>query len=291
MILLIATRLCGAIAAKLDQPVLVGEILAGVAVGVIGLQLGESWFLQASNEDHHLMALTDLGIFFLMLLGGFEMLPSDLTESSRDGLFIAIIAMLLPLASGFLLGWFWLPESDLKLAQSLFLGTTLAITAVPVTIRVFHDFHMLDSSIGKLVVSAAVFDDLLSLVLLSILLAIINTGQLPELSTLLLILARVFVFLAIAFVVGSYLMKPLAGFIPLSNVEQMPFSFLLLMGFALAIVAEILGLHFILGAFSAGLFFGKQTISKEIYEDLHAKLSAITAGFLAPIFLPQLDCD
>ena len=288
LILLVATRLCGAIAAKLDQPVLVGEILAGVAIGLVSVQFGGGLAITANDEDHHLMALADLGIFFLMLLGGFEMRPRDLAESSREGFAIALFAMLLPLIGGFFIGWQWLPQSELKLAQALFIGTALAITAVPVTIRVFHDFHMLKTHIGKVVISAAVFDDLLSLILLSVLIAIINTGELPGFISLGIIGIRVLAFLLVAFIAGQYLMKPLARFIATSAVEQMPFSFLLLMGIALALVAELLGLHFILGAFAAGLFFGKHTVNKKVYKDLHVKLSAITSGFLAPIFFASI---
>lgn len=288
LVLLLATRFCGVIAAKLDQPVLVGEILAGVAIGMLAARFNEPWIIAVSAEDHHLMALTELGIFFLMLYGGFEMRPKDLAESSREGFFIAFFAMLLPLVCGFYIGWLWLPESDLKLAQSLFIGTALAVTAVPVTIRVFLDFNMLNTHIGKVVVSAAVFDDLLSLVLLSVLIAIINTGQLPGLVSLGIISLRVLAFLMIAFLAGQYLMKPLARFAAASVVEQMPFTFLLLMGMALALIAELLGLHFILGAFAAGLFFGKHTVNENIYQDLNVKLGAITSGFLAPIFFASI---
>ncbi len=291
LILLIATRVCGAIASRFGQPVLVGELLAGIVLGIVAAELGSQVFSFELSSDHHLMALADLGIFFLMLLGGFEMRPSDLVESSYKGLVIAVTAMLLPLASGFYVGWLWLPESELHFAQSLFVGTALAITAVPVTIKMFMDIDMLHSSIGRLVVSAAVFDDFLSLILLSVLIAIINTGQLPDYSVLSLILLKVVTFLVIIFLVGKYIMPPLARYAASLKVEEMVFSFLLLAGAVFAVLAELLGLHFILGAFAAGLFFGRHTISKKVYKDLHSKLSAITTGFLAPIFFASIGIE
>ena len=291
LVLLIATRLCGIIASKLKQPVLVGEILAGIALGLIVAEYGSEFLSLELSNDHHLMALSDLGIFFLMLLGGFEMRPRDLVESSYKGLIIAVIAMLLPLLSGFYLAWHWLPGSELRFAQSLFVGTSLAITAVPVTIKVFMDLHILESSIGKLVVSAAVFDDFLSLILLSVLIAIINTGSFPELGVLLLIFLKVLIFLALVFLLGNYAMQPLARFSATLKLEEIVFSFLLLVAAGFAVLAEILGLHFILGAFAAGLFFGKHTVNENTYDNLHGKLSAMTTGFLAPIFFASIGIE
>ncbi|MEZ5489270.1 MAG: cation:proton antiporter [Gammaproteobacteria bacterium] len=291
LILLIATRVCGSVASRFGQPVLVGELLAGIVLGIVAGQLDRQIFSFELSSDHHLMALSDLGIFFLMLLGGFELRPRDLVESSYRGLIIAVTAMLVPWLSGFYVGWLWLPESDLRFAQSLFVGTALAITAVPVTIRMFMDIGMLQSNIGKLVVSAAVFDDFLSLILLSILVAIINTGQLPDYSILSLILLKVLLFLVVTFLLGKYLMPLLARYAASIKVEEMIFSFLLLAGAVFAVLAEFLGLHFILGAFAAGLFFGKHTISKKVYKDLHRKLSAITTGFLAPIFFASIGIE
>jgi len=288
LILLVTTRFFGALAAKVGQPVLAGELIAGIAIGILGTKFGSNLFSIELSSDHHLMALSDLGIFFLMLLGGFEMRPKDLIESSSSAFIIAVSAMLVPLLSGFLIAWLWLAESDFRFAQSLFVGTALAVTAVPVTIKVFMDMKMLGSRVGKLVVSAAVFDDFLSLILLSVLIAIINTGQLPNVSVLIPILLKVFVFLVIVFVLGTYLMRPLARYVANQDIEELVFSFLLLAGAGFAIVAELLGLHFILGAFAAGLFFGRHTISKSVYNDLHGKLSAITTGFLAPIFFASI---
>ena len=86
-------------------------------------------------------------------------------------------------------------------------------------------------------------------------------------------------------------MPPLARYAASLKVEEMTFSFLLLVGAFFAVLAEVLGLHFILGAFAAGLFFGKHTISQEVYSDLHTKLSGITTGFLAPIFFASIGIE
>jgi len=292
LVLLVATRLCGVLAARLKQPVLVGELVAGVMLGlIVGVLADNGVPLLDLTGDHHFMTLADLGIFFLMLLGGMEMRPQELVESSVTTMVVATSAMLVPLSGGFAIAWYWLPDSDLKFAQSLFVGTALAITAVPITIGVLMDIQMLKTRIGKLIVSAAVFDDLLSLVLLSVLTAIISTGQLPSGIDLVMIFARVIGFLAVVMVLGKMVLPSIARFVTNLRIEQMEFSFLLVLGLVFAVFAELMGLHFILGAFAAGLFFGRETFSREVYDDLHKTVSAITTGFLAPIFFASIGLE
>lgn len=288
LVLLVATRLCGAIAVRLSQPALVGELVAGVVLGLVLGMFTDDVPLLDLMGDHHFMTLTDLGIFFLMLMGGLEMRPRELVESSTMSIAVATSAMLVPLLGGFAMAWFWLPESELQFAQSLFVGTALAITAVPVTIKVLMDMNLLKTRVGKLIVSAAVFDDLLSLILLSVLTAIISTGQLPDGMDLAMIFVRVVLFLGIVIALGKVVMPLVARFVANLGVEEMEFSFLLVLGIVFAFLAELLGLHFILGAFAAGLFFGHETISKGVYEDLRKKVAAITTGFLAPIFFASI---
>lgn len=288
LILLAATRLFGALAVWVKLPVLVGELVAGVALGLIIGWTGDTLPVNGVAHDEHFIALTDLGIFFLMLLGGVEMRPRELLDSRGRSLVIAISAMLLPLLSGFAFAWAWLPESELRFAQSLFVGTALAITAVPATIKVLMDMGLLKTPVGQMIVSAAVFDDILSLILLSVLTAILLTGSPPSLAGIGLLLAKVLFFFAVTFGVGRYLMPKLAQQVAGWAVEEIEFSFLLVVGTLFAIFAEACGLHFILGAFAAGLFFGRQTINEAAYDDVRRKVSAITTGFLAPLFFASI---
>jgi Kef-type K+ transport system membrane component KefB len=72
------------------------------------------------------------------------------------------------------------------------------------------------------------------------------------------------------------------------RIQEFEFSFLLIAGLAFSMFAELAGLHFILGAFAAGLFFGRETVNAEVYEDLRAKVSTITVGFFAPVFFASI---
>lgn len=289
LVLLFVTRVSGEIASRLGQPVLVGELVSGILLGVVAHQFsGALPVLSALPENEVFTALTDLAIFFLMLLAGVEMSPRELTESSRSALWVAIGGLLLPLASGFALGWVFLPESDYRLAQALFLATALAITAVPVSVKVLMDLGKLDSPVGKTIVSAAVFDDVFSLILLAVLTAVIQTGTFPGVVELALLLGKVLAFFVLASLIGRYVFPWLGSKVKRIQADEFEFSGLVMAALAYALLAEALGIHFILGAFLAGLFFVRQTVDEGVYQALRARLSTFTSGFLAPLFFASI---
>jgi Kef-type K+ transport system membrane component KefB len=289
LVLLVITRAFGELAERLGQPALLGELLSGVGLGLLVSRYAATFpVLSGIEEDRVFRAITDLGIFFLMLLAGLDLRPGELASSARRGIPVAFGGLLLPLALGLALGWTVLPESPLKLGQTLFIGVALSITAVPVSARVLMDLGKLDSPIGRLIVSAAIFDDILSLVLLAALTSVIRTGTAPELSALAGLAGRIALFLGVTVLVAHYLLPALARRIRVLRIQEFEFSFLLIVGLAFAMFAEFAGLHFILGAFAAGLFFGRETVNAEVYEDLRAKVSTITVGFLAPVFFASI---
>jgi Na+:H+ antiporter len=289
LVLLVITRACGEIAVRFGQPALVGELVSGIILGMLVARFGTELPLLANlNENPVFQAITDLGVFFLMLLAGMEMRPRDITNTSGRAFFVALSGLLIPLLAGFCLGWLFLPESGVKVAQAMFIGTALSITAVPVAIRVLIDLDLLDTQAGKVVVSAAVFDDIFSLVLLAILTALISSGDFPGIQGLLLILGRTLLFFAITITVGRFVMPLLGSRVKRLKSDEFDFSFLLIMALGFAVLAELLHLHFILGAFVAGLYFGRRTIDSPTFTDVEKKVSAISGGFLGPIFFASI---
>jgi len=119
LVLLVATRFAGEVAERLKQPALVGELVAGIALGMLFTAYSDTFPVLAHlPDDEVFIGITDLAILFLMLLAGLEMKPRELAKVSGRALAVAAGGMVLPLAMGFSLGWYFLPESDLKLAQS-----------------------------------------------------------------------------------------------------------------------------------------------------------------------------
>lgn len=289
LVLLFATRFSGEVVTRFGQPALVGELLAGIALGVIAHQFeGFLPVLAELDEDQVFIALTDLAIFFLMLLAGVEMSPRELTESSRSAFWVALGGLLVPMAGGFALGWVFIPESDYRFAQSLFLATALAITAVPVSVKVLMDLGHLESPVGKTIVSAAVFDDVFSLMLLAVLTAVLKTGELPGVAMIGVLIGKILLFFVITGLIGYFVFPWLGRQVKRIKAAEFEFSGLVIAALGFALIAEALGVHFILGAFLAGLFFVRRTVDDETYQGLRARLATFTTGFLAPLFFASI---
>lgn len=289
LILLVVTRIGAEIAVRFRQPALVGELLAGVLLGLVVVMAPESAEAIAElDNDKTFQAVLDLAVFFLMLLAGIETHPRDLARASGKAVPIALGGMLLPFALGFLLAWWWLPPSEWHLAQSLFLGVALAITAVPVAVKVLMDLGQLKTPVGQAIVAAAVLDDLLSLALLAVLTAVISTDEAVTAGSLLLILANVTAFLAVALLSGRYLLPWIGKHLAKLVSDHSEMSLLLIFALALSVLAEFMQMHFLIGAFAAGVVFTRNVAGKTIHERLQKQTEAFTLGFLAPVFFASI---
>jgi Kef-type K+ transport system membrane component KefB len=223
-----------------------------------------------------------------MLLAGIEMRPRDLAGVSGRAVPIAVVGMLLPFLFGLGLGWWWLPQSEWKLAQSLFIGVALAVTAVPAAVKVLLDLEQLKTRVGRTIIAAAVMDDVISLVLLAILTAIISTDQDFSSGRLAVIGVNVAIFFAIAWSSGRYLLPMIGGYVKRLDMEHAEFSLLIIYGLGLAVLAELLKMHFLIGAFAAGVFFNRNVAGATTYDRLRTQTEALTMGFLAPVFFASI---
>jgi Kef-type K+ transport system membrane component KefB len=289
LVLLIVTRIFGELTVRLRQPALLGELISGICLGMLVHQYDQTFpVLAGLAENDVFKAITDLGIFFLMLLGGIELSPVKLFKASKGALVVALGGMIIPFSLGLGLSYLVLPDSDIQVAQALFLGTVMAITAVPVSIKSLIDLGKLDTNVGQTIVSAAVIDDTLSLIMLAVLTGFLQSGSIPGVMALSLLLGKVLLFFIVSSLLGHFLFPAIGKYLKKSQAEEFEFSMLLIAALAYALLAEALGMHFILGAFLAGLFFRRRTISDKAYDDILSKTNGITAGFLAPIFFASI---
>jgi len=289
LMVLATTRICGELAERFGQTAILGEIIGGIGLGIIIHETSARFSaLGRANYDDSFTAITDLAIFFLMLLAGVELKPRKIVEASRRAVVIALGGFLVPLGAGFALGWMFLPDSQLKTAQSLFIGTALAITAIPVAVKILMDIGRLDTKVGNLIVSAAIFDDVFSLILLTILIGVINTGAMPQATDIIGILLKVTVFFLVTFALGLLVIPKIGRWLGKSLSADFDISAIVLYALGYAYFAELMGLHFILGAFVAGMFFNRTTLDTDLYDGIVTKLSGITNGFLAPIFFASI---
>ena len=285
LILLTVSRIAAEISQRLGQAPLVGELIAGVGLGILAHQQADALPILSGLSDNEVFTgISDLAIFFLMMLAGMELRPKDMASAGGRASSIAIGGMLIPVIAGVGLAWLYIPQSDYWFAQSIFLAVALAITAVPVAVRVLMDLDQLNTEMGRTIVSAAVIDDALSLVLLGILTAILASEALPGMGEILTIIGQTTLFFLIAVLVGQFVFPRLGDLLQKLHIEESGFSMLLIAALSYAMLAEALGVHFILGAFLAGLFFGRRTVLQQDHEAVEARVKGITAGFFAPIF-------
>lgn len=288
-LILVVARLFGEVALRFGQAQLLGEVLAGVAIAVAAPFVVDQVPVLANlgdSEPVHLVS--EFGIFFLILLFGIEMRPGELSSASRTSLFVAVGGVVVPLAAGIGLGLAFLPDTPAQAAQALFVGVALSITAVAVAGRVLSDFRLLHHRVGRTILTAAVFDDIFGLVLLAVLTAFIATGHLPPVGELLWLLAKVAVFFAVTVVGSRYLYGWTARVLGAAESRAAGFTTLMVVGFAFAAFAEWMGMHFIMGAFVAGLFFEPRLIGESAYNGIKDGIGVITYGLLAPVFFASI---
>lgn len=264
----------GMVFRRLKLPILLGELLAGLVFGPALFGVFHD------NETIHVLA--ELGIFFLMLHAGLETSPKDLIHSSKKSLGIATGGVLLPLLLGYGVGIYFGYTS----IQSFFIGMSLSITAISVTTKIFKDFKYNKSKVAHLVMGAAIVDDIAAFLLLSIILGMVNSGgMLPPMEVLLLV-GKVALFFGGVIFAGTKLIPVFSKVF--SDHGYKAFTFTLIIALAFGWFAEVIGLHYILGAYLAGLFVKEEIVHPKVYQKIEDRLFGLSYSFLGPIFFVSL---
>jgi Na+:H+ antiporter len=282
VIILVATRLLGEFSQRLRLPPLVGELAAGIIIG--------PYVLKLVTPDESLNVISDLGVFFLMLLAGLQMDPRQIRKAGLRGGILSVIAFSLPYVGGFGIAALF----GLGMLQSMFVGLLLSITAVPVSTIVLMQFGILETKLGNTVITAAVINDIFSLVVLSIVLQLhgANGAEVNIMETTINSVIKILLFIGGIFLVdilfrkanvwfqrrGTYFFEKL-------HTKEAAFGILLISTILVSVIAQVvIGLHFIIGTFFSGLIVYKEIIRKENFERVYGIISAISFGFFAPIF-------
>lgn len=288
IVLLVATRLGGALFARTGQPASMGEIAAGILLIPLASLSFAPAFIVALPQSPFLEIAAEFGIFAVLLLAGVEMRPREVVAQSNAALAVALGGVILPLAGGFSLAWTFLPDTPLRLAQAFLVGVALSISAIPVAVRVLMDMRLLHGRVGEMIVSAAVLDDVIGLILLAVALSMIRTGGVPDAGTILVLLGQVGLFFAVAVGAGVHVEPHFYRWVAQLRIPAPLFSGLLVVALAYAALAEALGMDFILGPFVAGLFFDPETVGEDDHASVKASLADLTNGLLGPLFFASI---
>ena len=251
-LILLSARLFAPLAQKLGFPAVLGELLLGVLLGNLSL-FGFHYF-DSVAKDPIIAFIAELGVIVLLLQIGLETRLADLVRVGGRATAVAAIGIVAPFALGaYLVGPLLLPGQSQN--AYLFLGATLAATSVGITGRVFRDLGRLDSAEARIVLGAAVIDDVLGLVILAVVSGLVQAGKV-SLGETAWIIAEAGIFLGGSIWIGRLIAPHSSRWLAqLDAGPSMLFAQVLATGLFLAWLAHAIGLAPIIGAFAAGLLF------------------------------------
>lgn len=279
IIILSAAKIAGRISVKFGQPSVFGELLVGILLGPSFINLTHLSFVTDPHLEMVIEELGEIGVLLLMFLAGIELHLRDMAKSSRVSMYSGSLGVFLPVILGYLAGRFF----GMDQSSSIFLGLTLAATSVSISAQTLMELGYLRTKVGLGLLGAAVYDDIIVILFLSIFLAA-SDGSLTPMSVLLLI-GRMLLFFIITGGFGYFVLPRLLQKIGKINISQgvLTFSLVLLLIYGLA--AELIGnMAAITGTFFAGLFFSR-TLSKD---QIALGIQNLAYGFFVPIFFVSI---
>ncbi len=273
LILMIVVWTVAVILNRIGIPTVMGELVMGVIVGpsVLG------WIHPSEIID----VLAELGIFFIMLHTGVTTEPREFFAALRVSLGVAIVGALVPFGVSLAVALAF----GLPFISAVFVGLIMTATAVVVTLKILHDLGLQNTRVARVIIASCVIDDLFALVFFSLVLGIVNDGATNP-AALLLVAGKAALFFAVVTAFGYYLYPKFKT--AFSDRRGKALTFLLILGLGFGMLAEILGLHIILGAYFAGLFFEEKVASAELVQKVEDRLGGIAYSFLGPIFFISL---
>ncbi len=275
LVVLVAAKVAAEVAERIGVPAVVGEIVAGVVIGpsVLGLVGG----------DEVLRTLGEIGVILLLLEVGMEMDLVELGKVGRASLSVATVGVIAPLALG-LVAMEFVVGDDFN--TSLFVAAALTATSVGITARVFGDLRALATTEARVVLGAAVADDVMGLVVLTVVVRLVTEGSVSLLSVLGIVVVAVG-FLVVSGALGIRLAGPLFDLVErVSRSTGTLVAIALAFTLAFATLADAAKLAPIVGAFVAGIALSRARQADRIRSEL-----APVGHLFIPVFFLQIGID
>ena len=286
--LLVCGRLMGELMARLGQPAVMGQLIAGILLGPS--VLGEFWpageqalFPVDADQQAMIDAVAQLGILLLLLLTGMETDLSVVRNSRRAAFSTSICGIAIPFLFGFGLGELlpeaMLPDPGRRLITTLFLATALSISSVKIVAMVVRDVGFLRRTVGQVIVAAAIIDDTIGWIIMSVVFGLALHGAIDPYS-----LARSLIgtalFLGVSFTIGRKLVFWVIRWTNDQFLSELPvITAILAVAGLMALTTNAIGVHTVLGAFVAGILIGQSPIlTRHIAEQLR--------GLIVALFMP-----
>lgn len=273
LIILAGAWIGGAAAKKLGYPAILGELVIGIILGpaILGL-------LEMSEM---ISVLAEVGILLLMVYIGMEINFRDLGKASWPGLLAAVGGFVVPFAMGYYTILFFGGDS----MAALFVAIAVGVTSLATKSRILVDLKLLNTRIAYVLMAGALISDTAALIIFAGMLSFVDVGNIDTLG-LMWVAGKAILFFALTALAGIYLLPLLGRFLTQSKIRDrtLHFTLILIIVFGFSELAELAGLHSILGAFMAGLFIRDGVFNRQISKEINDIFHDISIGFLAPIF-------
>jgi Kef-type K+ transport system membrane component KefB len=267
VVMLATAKVFGAFAQWIGQPAVMGELVAGV---VLGMSVGG--VVDPKNETLHLLA--ELGVVILLFEIGLETDLRKLVQVGGASATVAVVGVVLPFALGYAVCWML----GLGNLVGIVAGATLTATSVGITARVLSDLNRLQEPEGQVILGAAIIDDVIGLVILAVVTGLTQGQKITALGV-----ARTTViaigFLAGTLLVGRLIVPPVVRWVSRVNLPGTPTMLAIILAFGLAWLASVAGSAMIIGAFAAGLLLRGTPHAHEIEKGV-----AHLGHFFVPLF-------
>jgi Kef-type K+ transport system membrane component KefB/mannitol/fructose-specific phosphotransferase system IIA component (Ntr-type) len=291
-VLLGCAKLAAEIAQKLGQPSILGEISVGIVLGptVLGRlrpHLYETLFPTTGPMPIVLDTVTTLGVVFFLLTAGLEIDLRSIFRQGKSALLVSIFGVAFPCGTGFLAAtlfpqYMGAQEGANPLIFALFVGTALAISALPVIAKILMDLNLLRTEVGTVIISSAMFDDLVGWILFSLVLGMLHpppgggVGDAVKHTILLVLL-----FVGLTLTVGRWLFDKILPFLQAhTSWPGGVLGFIFTLTLAGAAFTEYAGIHAVFGAFVIGIAVGESGhLRKRTSEHIHQIVTNVFAPF------------
>lgn len=278
-IVILAAKAGGYAATRLHQPAVLGELLVGLLLGPSLINLFHFGFFNPEHVQTILFELAEIGVIFLMFVAGLEVEIQEMLKAGKVALLAGNLGVLVPLVLGTLLavafGRTW--------NAAIFVGMILTATSVSISAQTLLELGVLRTREGIALLGAAVVDDVVAILALSVFLAVAGIGEATR--SLPLVILLMVVYFAAAIFWGWRFLPALARFVHKLPISEGLLAFVIVITLFFAWSAEVIGgVAAITGAFLAGVFFGRTNFREQIERSMHT----ITYAFFVPIFLVSI---
>lgn len=268
-VMFVAAKLAAEIFERLKQPAVAGEILAGVIIGPSIFHLVEPGELTNT--------LSEIGVIFLLFLVGLEIKPADIFRVGGRAVIVAVLGVALPFISGYILLMAWGKAN----IEAIFVGSAMVATSVGITARVLGQMGLLNLEVSRIILGAAVIDDILGLIILAVVSSLAKGGI--DYAQIITTAGLAIGFTILIILVGARAVNKIHPRVEKLKVGQSQLIFGLSLCLGLAMVAHYIGVAAIIGAFLAGMALSESAEGT----DMPHQVEAVTE-FLLPFFLTSI---